>query len=88
MNLSNVLSDLMPEWARNAFDQLHRRINTVWSVDHDPKTGTHTSLTFTGDTQTTVGSAGGASAVPATPTGYLVISIGGTERAIPYYDVS
>jgi hypothetical protein len=38
------------------------------------------------DTQTTVGSAGGASALPATPTGYIKIKIGGTLRVIPFYD--
>lgn len=36
-------------------------------------------------TQTTVGAAGGASAVPATPTGYLQIKIAGTIRKIPFY---
>ena len=36
-------------------------------------------------TQTTVGAAGGASTLPATPTGYLPITIGGTTFVIPYY---
>jgi hypothetical protein len=40
-----------------------------------------------GDTQTTVGAAGGASALPATPTGYAKISIAGTDRVVPYYAV-
>lgn len=40
------------------------------------------------DDQATVGAAGGAAALPATPSGYLVVNIGGTDRAIPYYDVS
>jgi hypothetical protein len=36
---------------------------------------------------TTVGSAGGATALPATPTGYLVFRLAdGTEKQIPYYD--
>jgi hypothetical protein len=39
-------------------------------------------------TQTTVGSAGGASALPATPTGYIKIKIAGTMRVIPFYDES
>ena len=38
-----------------------------------------------GNTQTTVGAAGGASALPATPTGYTKIMIGGTEYVMPYY---
>jgi hypothetical protein len=37
-------------------------------------------------TQSTVGSAGGASALPATPTGYIKIKIAGTMRVIPFYD--
>lgn len=39
-------------------------------------------------TQTTVGSAGAASALPATPTGYIKIKIAGTMRVIPFYDES
>lgn len=35
--------------------------------------------------QTTVGAAGSASALPATPTGYLPISINGTVYVTPYY---
>jgi hypothetical protein len=40
---------------------------------------------ISGNTATTVGAAGGASALPATPTGYLKIDIGGTEYKVPYY---
>ena len=36
-------------------------------------------------TATTVGAAGGASALPATPTGYWRVSINGTTGKIPYY---
>jgi hypothetical protein len=39
-------------------------------------------------TQTTVGAAGTASALPATPTGYLTIQIGDAPYVIPYYAVS
>lgn len=38
--------------------------------------------------QTTVGAAGAASALPANPTGYLVINVAGTNRVIPYYAAS
>ena len=37
-------------------------------------------------TQTTVGSAGGANALPGQPTGYIKIKVGGTLRVIPFYD--
>lgn len=39
-------------------------------------------------TQTTVGGAGGASALPATPTGYLTVNLGNGPVVIPYYAVS
>lgn len=39
-------------------------------------------------TQTTVGAAGGASALPATPTGYITIMVGNSPFIIPYYAVS
>jgi len=39
-------------------------------------------------TQTSVGAAGGATALPATPTGYLTIMIGNTAYQIPYYNLA
>jgi len=46
-----------------------------------------TNLTLTAPTTaTTVGAAGGASALPATPVGYWVVSIAGTNRKIPFYN--
>lgn len=36
-------------------------------------------------TQTTVGAAGGAAALPATPTGYWIVNFGNGAVAIPYY---
>jgi hypothetical protein len=36
-------------------------------------------------TATTVGAAGGAAALPATPVGYLTVNIGGTNYKVPYY---
>lgn len=36
-------------------------------------------------TSTSVGGAGGASALPATPLGYLVINVAGTNVKVPYY---
>jgi hypothetical protein len=38
-------------------------------------------------TATTVGAAGGASALPATPVGYLIINVAGTNQKIPYYNI-
>lgn len=46
------------------------------------------SVVVGGRSQTTVGAAGGASALPATPTGYWKIAVDGTTRVVPFYAVS
>jgi hypothetical protein len=43
-------------------------------------------IDITGTLTTTIGAAGGASALPATPVGYATVIINGTERKIPYYN--
>lgn len=48
-------------------------------------TGTSGFVTLGNLTQTTVGAAGGASALPATPAGYLRFFVGTTEVVLPYY---
>ncbi|WP_236273069.1 hypothetical protein, partial [Escherichia coli] len=40
-----------------------------------------------GSTATTIGAAGSAAALPANPLGYIVVSINGTPRKIPYYNI-
>lgn len=42
----------------------------------------------TGLTQTTVGAAGGASDLPASPTGYMKLDVNGTTRVVPFYAAS
>jgi len=42
-------------------------------------------IDFNVPTQSTVGAAGGASALPATPTGYIEFKINGTAHVIPFY---
>jgi|TARA_B100000902_G_scaffold2501_1_gene3168 hypothetical protein len=44
------------------------------------------TIDFNTPTQSTIGSAGGASAIPGAPTGYLKVKIAGTLRVIPFYD--
>ena len=44
------------------------------------------TIDFNTPTQSTIGSAGGASALPGAPTGYLKIKIAGTLRVIPFWD--
>ena len=73
-------------------EQLVIRLNT-WGAKEHLVTGAHgaisvTGLTFGGTTQTTVGGAGAASALPATPSGYFTVTIDGTDYVVPYYTVS
>ena len=62
------------------FESLSRPLEGV------PASGTAGAVTYGAGTQFTVGGAGGASALPATPLGYLRIWVGTTEVAIPYYN--
>ena len=79
----------LSDYVVREFQQLVARANAWASKEHNTD-GTHaaitiTGLTFGGTTQTTVGAAGGATALPATPTGYVVFTIGTTEYVMPYY---
>jgi hypothetical protein len=75
------------------FEQVVLRANAWAQVEHDSD-GHHTAVTMdslqvNALTQTTVGAAGGASAQPATPLGYLPIRLSdGTEVVIPYHNKS
>lgn len=60
--------------------------NTNGDIILDPNGTGNVRLNLT--TQSTVGSAGGASALPATPTGYVPIDINGTTVILPYYDAA
>ena len=46
-----------------------------------------TTVRFNTTTATTIGAAGGAAALPATPLGYLTANVNGTAAKIPYYSV-
>lgn len=43
-------------------------------------------ISYGATTQTTVGAAGAASALPAAPLGYIQINVAGTAAKIPYYN--
>lgn len=57
-------------------------LNGTVTIGTNATTPTHRLNTAT---STTVGAAGSASALPATPEGYIAININGTVRHIPYY---
>lgn len=92
MNLTLFNRDVLAQFPAmlNELDQLIARINLVFGAEHDPQTGAHanisvTGLAFDGATQMTVGAAGAAAALPATPSGYWTIVIDGTTYVTPYY---
>ena len=96
MNLAlqkaDILQGLSPALVAE-LQQLLARVQVVFQREHNPQTGAHgdisvTGLTFGGTTQTTVGAAGGASALPATPSGYLQFVIGTTTYVLPFYAAS
>lgn len=69
------------------------RINCVWGgITTGLVTQRAAAASLTGEiaygstTAATVGAAGGASALPATPTGYIIVNIAGTDRKVPFYE--
>lgn len=78
----------------NELDQLVARINLVYGREHDPQTGRHAAITVdslgfnAGGSQFTVGAAGSASPLPATPSAYQTVSLNGVEYVSPLYQKS
>ena len=80
-NTANVALTLAAESATTSLNSVI--VDSGSGVSPIPHVGLFGFTTY--NTQTTVGSAGGASALPATPTGYVPITINGTEYVLPYY---
>lgn len=61
--------------------------NQMPNIELSQAVGTATAamIKLGSTTATTVGAAGGASALPATPTGYWIINVAGTNFKVPYY---
>jgi hypothetical protein len=57
---------------------------TVTGAAPNPGAG---KVAFGANTSTTVGAAGAAAALPATPSGYLIFNNGGTSYKLPFYNV-
>jgi hypothetical protein len=49
-------------------------------------TASASQICLGGTTATTVGAAGAAATLPATPVGYIIVNVGGTIMKIPYYN--
>lgn len=60
-------------------------LNGSATIQSGAAAGSGSDLVLGNATQTTVGAAGGASAIPGSPTGYLLFYKGSTKYAIPYY---
>lgn len=75
-----------------AVDNLSLDANTITTTNANGDLGLNPNGTGTVDfsvpVQTTVGAAGGAAAVPATPTTYMKIEVGGTAYVVPCFAVS
>ncbi len=92
MNLAVVALDLIRKVSQGLADELQRLVTWInaWAAKEHHGDGTHAAITVTGftwnnTTQTTVGAAGGATALPATPTGYWTVTIDGVEYVSPFY---
>jgi hypothetical protein len=99
VSLSNIVTDItkiMGLYPNGTFNsgtrnaQLMRLLSAylagTLTIDSGAAAGTGTQLVIGKGTGTTVGAAGGASALPATPLGYLTYFIGTQQIKIPYYN--
>jgi hypothetical protein len=75
----------LQRWTNSAGTVLAAIEGGALRINADAKTVGANEISIGSTTATTVGAAGGASALPATPVGYLIINVGGTDRKIPYY---
>lgn len=85
----DVLMGISPALV-DELEQLIARAQIVFEKEHNPQTGEHreispTGLAWRGAVVSTVGVAGGASALPATPSGYLLFMYGGSTFQLPFY---
>lgn len=71
---------------RDTNPELHRALASIQNT-LDSISSYLNLLTVNAATATTVGAAGTATAPPATPTGYFILSIRGKAQQIPYYAV-
>lgn len=93
MNLSLMKADVLAAVPGlvDELQQLIARIQLVFQKEHDPQTGAHTAITVdsvdfnAGSAQFTVGAAGSASALPATPSLYQSVFVNGVEYVMPLY---
>lgn len=89
VTLGNAAGDTITVTGTATFAQATEVNNTLTAQEIDiDGSGTVFVLTGTSQHQSTVGAAGGASALPATPKGYIKISVDGDPKVIPYYDAS
>lgn len=85
--IGNASSDTLTVVATPTFSAATEVNNTFTAQEVDiDGSGTVFALTGTSQTQTTIGGAGGASALPATPKGYFKISQGGNSYVVPFYN--
>lgn len=73
------------QWKDN-LNSVRSQINADGTMSVGGLYGTPNTTTMKGLHATTVGAAGGASGLPATPLGYLIFDVDGTTVKVPYYN--
>lgn len=71
---------------RGGVEQSYLAASGQLVVSGNPLSAAAGQLSIGGQVATSVGAAGAASALPATPLGYLVINVAGTNVKVPYYN--
>lgn len=75
----------LQQWKNSAGTVLAAIEGGAVRINSSAKTVGASEISIGSITSTSVGAAGGASALPATPLGYLIINVAGTDVKVPYY---
>lgn len=86
-SLASAQSIVMSNTDPGGIDFITDRVRAQWLLASAAAPAGGAGQTIFGATHaTTVGAAGGATALPATPLGYLIANVDGTQVKIPYYN--
>ena len=75
----------LQQWTNSSGTVLAAIEEGALRINKSARTVGANEISIGSSTAATVGAAGGASALPATPLGYLIINVSGTNVKIPYY---
>lgn len=85
VELSDGTNNVRLDNSSGTFRVLKAGVSVLFTVDSSGNAAITGGLSFSPATTATAPTAGGAGALPATPAGYMTVTVGGTARKVAYY---